>query len=114
MTATIFYRVKGMFSGVDVEETVYGIETARDGKGIRKIINAMKEPYRVSCRFDSCKSVGESFYVERGEDDIENGTYRVRCSDSYRNYTDRVMDAKNLIKLLEDTALKKYENLGDY
>ena len=101
MTATIFYSVKGMFSTVDVEETYYGIETARDGKGIRKIINAMKEPYKVSCRFD-CVNKCESYYVERGDDDIENGTYRVRFSDAYRNYTDRKMDAKNLIKMLEN------------
>lgn len=101
MTATIYYRVKGMFSMVDVEETYFGIEMARDGKGIRKIINAMKKPYEISCRFDSAETC-ESYYVERGDDDIENGTYRVRCSDAYRNYTDRKMDAKNLIKMLEN------------
>lgn len=105
MTATIFYRVKGMFSSVDVEETVYRIETARDGKGIRKIINSMKEPCGIECRFD-CEN-GDSYYVNRNGEDVSNGVYYVRHSygayslSCVRSYEESKMSAKNLINMLE-------------
>ena len=107
MTATIFYRVKGMFSHVDVEETVYHVETLRDGKGINKIVNAMKFPYEIECRFD-CEN-RDVYYVERSAEDIDNGIYTVRkrCVGFGNDWEEKKMDGKTVIKMLKGVAEKE-------
>ena len=102
MTATIYARAKGLFSMIDTEETCYQVEKAHDGKGIRKIISAMKEAYKIECRFDL--ENGDSYYVRRDADDIHNGTYTVQYREAGYGYSwdEKKMDGKNLTKHLEN------------